>query len=677
MFRILLIAYLALFPTLSFAFDKTTIEHVQQSLQELGYDPGPVDGAWGGKTRQALNQLRQANHLPGAHDLVGSSIALLHKLRPTGRTLPLPGQLQTNAVARKSYLLANPDIAAAHCSNGWGAPSLTERPAPVVKLTNNLTPEGKLTSEQDWYSEIGTRFTVETAFCQAGNDASCFKVIDNVYNWASSNALQSAVSKQSKKFDQVQWISGSVLRPMLSSYATARQLVDVPASHDAEVVDWFVARAMQYYLPERRTPREFKNQDVATNHQVSSSLLYSMAGALIGDRPMFERGLKKWQDAIGSLRSDGSFPAETQRGAWSLSYTGLQLNYVTGLAELARHQGIELDSVTNPSPNYQDAAGFFIRALNDYSIVEGYAARNHSSNDNNPKMPLTTAFEQMMAWIPYYLASAGLVDERIAIASLELDERICSPQQIAEGKATVFRCKELENRQGRLMLGDMLAGATLGNYNAGHASACTHADRVNFFDLEAEIVTYNHLNWTSEIVKPAWQPSTPINMLFETEVLLNHSPNHQQRFNILFESRKAAGEGKNDKFRFNLNGRATYSGHPDVSGLKIVINESVSEKVALAIKACGSNMRIETWDNNRMPSITAIKQGDEVYAFQNAECLLDALPKTYQTDVEFLFLNFDRLIEDFVLSGANETLESELLNKWMMAIDTGERRAEF
>jgi peptidoglycan hydrolase-like protein with peptidoglycan-binding domain len=35
------------------------VQRVQERLREMGYDPGPVDGKWGPKTRQAVKQLQQ------------------------------------------------------------------------------------------------------------------------------------------------------------------------------------------------------------------------------------------------------------------------------------------------------------------------------------------------------------------------------------------------------------------------------------------------------------------------------------------------------------------------------------------------------------------------------------------------------------------------------------------
>jgi peptidoglycan hydrolase-like protein with peptidoglycan-binding domain len=58
-----------------------SVREVQQLLTDLGYDPGPVDGAWGAKTLAALNALRAAHGLPEVGALDESSLELLAQLR--------------------------------------------------------------------------------------------------------------------------------------------------------------------------------------------------------------------------------------------------------------------------------------------------------------------------------------------------------------------------------------------------------------------------------------------------------------------------------------------------------------------------------------------------------------------------------------------------------------------
>lgn len=57
-----------------------SVAEVQTRLSQLGYDPGPVDGAWGGKTLAALNALRADHAMDAVSELDASSQDLLREL---------------------------------------------------------------------------------------------------------------------------------------------------------------------------------------------------------------------------------------------------------------------------------------------------------------------------------------------------------------------------------------------------------------------------------------------------------------------------------------------------------------------------------------------------------------------------------------------------------------------
>ena len=49
--------------------DKKFILQAQRQLKQLGYNPGPVDGLWGTKTKRAVKRFQQDNSLPATGDL--------------------------------------------------------------------------------------------------------------------------------------------------------------------------------------------------------------------------------------------------------------------------------------------------------------------------------------------------------------------------------------------------------------------------------------------------------------------------------------------------------------------------------------------------------------------------------------------------------------------------------
>lgn len=57
------------------------VREAQELLTELGYDPGPIDGAWGAKTLAALNALRADKSMPAVTEFERSSQELLQSLK--------------------------------------------------------------------------------------------------------------------------------------------------------------------------------------------------------------------------------------------------------------------------------------------------------------------------------------------------------------------------------------------------------------------------------------------------------------------------------------------------------------------------------------------------------------------------------------------------------------------
>ncbi|MEM6589759.1 MAG: peptidoglycan-binding protein [Pseudomonadota bacterium] len=58
-----------------------SVRDIQKLLTAMGYDPGPIDGAWGAKTLAALNALRADNSLPAVSEMDGDSQSLLQALK--------------------------------------------------------------------------------------------------------------------------------------------------------------------------------------------------------------------------------------------------------------------------------------------------------------------------------------------------------------------------------------------------------------------------------------------------------------------------------------------------------------------------------------------------------------------------------------------------------------------
>ena len=112
MFKILCAGLIALATTSAVGaaglpYTTATVTAAQEALTRLGYDVGAADGKWGKAARKAMNDLRAKNGLPSADTFTGSSLELVHRLSPGATTLPHPGIVITDPVARRTFIQDN------------------------------------------------------------------------------------------------------------------------------------------------------------------------------------------------------------------------------------------------------------------------------------------------------------------------------------------------------------------------------------------------------------------------------------------------------------------------------------------------------------------------------------------------------------------------------------------
>ena len=70
---VLIFFVLALQVGLSNAWASDLVKKVQEALVEKGYDPGPVDGMWGSKTRAGLVKFQESEGLSASGELDGET----------------------------------------------------------------------------------------------------------------------------------------------------------------------------------------------------------------------------------------------------------------------------------------------------------------------------------------------------------------------------------------------------------------------------------------------------------------------------------------------------------------------------------------------------------------------------------------------------------------------------
>jgi len=444
--------------TPAFAYEKQTVKAAQEALVRLGYDVGKPDGAWGPKSRAAMNELRRANGLPPADDFVGSSLWLVHRESPGETTLPNPGRLITDLAARREWLGNNKKVEF-QCTAPVGigvSPSMAPVPDKVYPID---MPQGFIEGKDDWYSEISEGLLAAQGQCVAGNSKVCGIIVGMAEKWAVADALKPAVGRDDRGAEDVYWVSNQLLRGITFAYGSAHAFETVEPTKHAMILDWLKRRIDQYHYV-RKSP--YPGQ----NHNMTHMMPAAVFGALVGDRSMMEPAFERWQIVLDSMRDDGSLPAETRRGARWFHYSSMQLGHLLTVRQLAASQGIVLEP-DDPTKSIPKALDFLIAALGDFSIANKYAKENHAGGESKDySIPFVRKFH--FGFVPAYREQFGDDPTIMSMAGKPFDPEICSSKARKDDKV-----KSCPPKTDGLTFSSLLKYVGYeGDHNMGYPAGC-------------------------------------------------------------------------------------------------------------------------------------------------------------------------------------------------------------
>jgi Alginate lyase len=407
------------------SYQAPTLVAAQEALVRLGYDIGDIDGAWGGKSREAMNALRAEHGLPPAEDFVGSSLWLVHRASPGQSTLPHPGEMILDLSSRRAEIAKSLQLKTL-CSVKVGIGIRPNQAIIPDKVSPIASPRGFIEGPDDWYSAILEGVSEAQGKCVAGNKTYCKAIIDMAVNWADADALELAVSPTSPNSEDALWIGNLMLRDIAFAYSNAITFEPVDDITHARVLDWLKRRIDQYHHqnPGPAASVGDPNYLPASNHAMTIAMSSMVFGALVGDRSMMQPALDRWAVVMQAMREDGSLPNETKRGARWFHYSTMQLGQLLTTQQIAAHQGIEL----MPPPgagSIQMGLGFLVSALADFDIANKYAVADIGGGETNDySIPFIRKFH--FGFLPAYRSAFGDDEVIAAMRQSTVDPAICS-----------------------------------------------------------------------------------------------------------------------------------------------------------------------------------------------------------------------------------------------------------
>jgi len=350
-----------------------------------------------------------------------------------------PGTVLVDVPVRRAELKHAPQL----CK---GAPFRTTIPQPIADVS---APKGYGTDNR--FASIGETVMAWAAGCLGGDSAQCKRIVELETEWASADAPQIHSKMGNGRepqpavfFNDSLSVNLHFMKPAIVAYAIARETTPVDRSVDASINEWIkkvLARSEHMMRDGSRqtSGNERGILNAAGNHAIASASALMAYGGLAGASDYFRLGLDQWTITLGSMRSDGSLPIETRRGARAIFYTGRAIEGLISIAEMARLQGIDLYSkAAGNKKDIHAAVAYMLDALENTDKITLYAKENFAPGPSDDwKSQDLSYLGNDLGWIVVYMKRFPDHQNTIRIRSLKLDRRIVGQQIARIGDTTV------------------------------------------------------------------------------------------------------------------------------------------------------------------------------------------------------------------------------------------------
>jgi hypothetical protein len=244
------------------------------------------------------------------------------------------------------------------------------------------TPGRNLGSEQLFQPivSVGSPIATLGSSCMAGNASACKQFTDWVEKLAGADALK--FNRDKHKNSQSSLVTGELsgndtLRP-IAIYTTLLRRHDLITLSDRDAVfSWMRRRAAEYsHIPSNGNQSAF-----AQNLVLGSAVTQLAVGITTSDSSLTAAAPAAYRAYLDTMRSDGSFPEEAKRGQSALKYENNAIGLLVLTAELELSQGVDLYSYRGRNGDIHKAIKFWLNALQNPSLIAGYAAANVTPTD--------------------------------------------------------------------------------------------------------------------------------------------------------------------------------------------------------------------------------------------------------------------------------------------------------
>lgn len=276
--------------------------------------------------------------------------------------------------------------------------------------------------------------------CLAGERERCTQFADWVDALARADALR--FDRDKHKPMPASFVTGTLsgnltLRPIALYTGILLERGQIALADEARVMRWLRMRALNY----EHAPRVGADK-LAQNLVLNSALTQQVVGIVTGDASLTQRAQTMYRTYLDTMREDGSFPQETQRGRSALKYSNMAVAALVMSAELAAVTGSDLYGYRARHGDLHRAVTFVLDALDDETRVAGYAAADVAPTDApQPDGRQARAFlTSQMGWVRPYVMRFPTLDTTRRLRQLMPQRGAGGHAVFDEGTGTVAAC---------------------------------------------------------------------------------------------------------------------------------------------------------------------------------------------------------------------------------------------
>jgi poly(beta-D-mannuronate) lyase len=310
---------------------------------------------------------------------------------PLQAALPAPGVVYFDVAERRAALASEPYAAVrAACL----APNLDEAREPLEPVGGLTATEGYGTDNRA--ERFAWAMMVLSGHVLGGDTEAEPLLREHLRAWAAAGALT-----QTEAVHDAYFALKRVLLPTIVAYATVR--AEWPAEERRPVEAWLDDLV-------RRVDKTFDGTVDHNNHRYLADSVLMAWGALMGDTALYQKGPRRFREALEQARADGSLPLETRRGARAAWYMRQSLANLVAMAEMAARQGDELYPMLVDGVSLRHLVGYFLNSVTLPEYGRRYAAENHIPGPGSDYLRPDFGFLEQrghgrhyMAWAEAYL----------------------------------------------------------------------------------------------------------------------------------------------------------------------------------------------------------------------------------------------------------------------------------